>query len=106
MDKQFEAFRAMILAQFARLAEQAGRYIGRMSNENRESVLELALDFAWYYRVEIVPGRNSLLLHWDNCLGEAARYHDHWYLRTFDGWERTDSQDLINYASIPREKIA
>lgn len=94
-DKEFEAFRAMFAAQFARLAEQAGRYISRMGNDDRELALATALHLAWINRKEFNPMRISLLTFWDDCLRLSLQGQKQWLLRHLSGWDRVTSEQLL-----------
>lgn len=93
-EAEFEAFRAMMMSQFARLAEQAGRYISRMSNQDRESVLKKALDEAWALADLFDPLDGTLLGYWDYQLREAVRSRDGYQLRHLEGWRWTPSQEI------------
>jgi hypothetical protein len=92
--KEFEVFRATMLAQFARLAEQAGRYVSRMSNNDRGVVLETALNLAWDLREEFNPTERTLLYYWDECLRGAIRGRNFWRLRYFDRWETVPAERI------------
>lgn len=94
-DKEYEAFRAMFLAQFARLAEQAGRYISRMGNEDRELALATALHLAWINRKDFNPARQSLLIYWDDCLKLSLQGQESWALRYLSGWDAVTPKQLL-----------
>jgi hypothetical protein len=98
-DKEYEAFRAMFLAQFARLAEQAGRYISRMSNDDRGLALATALHLAWINRKDFNPGRQSLLVYWNDCLKLSLQGQKTWLLRYLSGWEPITSEQLLAHAA-------
>lgn len=80
---------------FARLAEQCGLYIGRMSNDDREAVLEIALGMAWTGADNFNPSAQSLLLYWDNCLTEAVRTRHIWMQRYGDKWYATTAEEIV-----------
>ena len=80
---------------FARLAEQCRQYIGRMSNEDRETVLEIALGMAWTGAANFNPTTQSLLTYWDNCLAESVRTRMVWRLRYGATWHATIADDIV-----------
>lgn len=97
-DKEVEAFRAMMLSQFARLAENAGRYIGRMCNEDRECILWNALISAWMHRREYNPVATQLAKYWDDCLREAITCRGSFQsiaLRRTADWEIVSSKEVL-----------
>lgn len=97
VDKEFEAFRAMIMSQFARLAENAGRYVGRMSNIGRESVLDLALVTAWQEcrAGNFNPAQEQLPRFWDQLLRAAVDCEFEVRLRTLSGWDVMSGPDFL-----------
>lgn len=95
VDKEFEAFREMLMSQFARLAENAGRYVGRMSGKDREAVLSDALESAWAYSDLYDPKTQQLAAFWDFNLREAIHYQDFIVLRCLAGWETVPSEEFL-----------
>ena len=89
------AFEELILSQFSRLAEQAGRYIDRLGGRDRETILQSALDAAWSNRDTFNPSKTSLLVYWDDCLQEAVLLREFWVVRHFDGWALRRSNGLV-----------
>lgn len=101
-----EKLRGMFLAQFARLAEQAGTYVGRMNRRDRERVLESALRLAVDLRDEYKPREMSLVYYWDRCLKSAVRYRVYWNLRHFDRWALVPSKKIGLEIKLPTEDEA
>ena len=94
-DQEYDAFRAMFLAEFARLAEQAGRYISRMDNDDRELVLATALHLAWVNRRDFRPRRHQLLIYWDDALRAALKQQATWSLRHLSGWHVFTHEEML-----------
>lgn len=94
-DKEFEAFRAMLMAQFARLAENAGRYVGRMSNIDKELTLEAALHCAWASREFFNPKTEQLAKYWDEMLRAVVSDAGYVELRCLAGWEVLSSDEFL-----------
>lgn len=78
----------------ARLAEGCGPYIGRMSNEDREAVLEIALGSAWLGIGEFKPTEGSVLSYWDDCLRLAVDTRMVWQLRYGARWISTPADQI------------
>jgi hypothetical protein len=100
IEKEWGQFRELMMSQFARLAEQAGVYISRMSNNDREVVLNTALHLAWDLREEFKPGTMTLLGFWDSCLKQAVQSRPDWRLRYFDRWERVHSKGVGGFFDL------
>jgi hypothetical protein len=98
-----EDMRELMLSNFARLAEQAGVYISRMSNRDREIVLETALNLAFTLVDEYNPKKMSVLVYWDECLRGALRGRKTWRLRFFDRWESHDVLNFFGPIKMPSE---
>ncbi len=94
-DKEFEAFRAMMLSQFARLAENAGRYVGRMSNIDKELTLGAALSCAWQSRTLFNPQTEQLAKYWDEMLRAVISDAPYVELRCLAGWEVLSSEEFL-----------
>lgn len=99
--KEFAIFKALFLAQFASLAERAGRYISRMCNRDRGLVLENALTLAWTLRDEFNPSTITLHMYWDQCLQGSVRMQRAWFVRDFDGWHRATSEEICSMFGLP-----
>lgn len=99
-EKLWDAFVEMMTRTgvFARLAEQAGRYIGRLSNEDREAVLEIAIGMAWTGAQHFDPKRRALLSYWDGCLAEAIRTRMVWRQRYFNVWYPVSADYILEVA--------
>lgn len=95
--KEFAAFKAMFLTVgvFARLAEQCGRYISRLSNEDREFVIAVALEVAWTGREEFDPEKHSLLYWWDDCLRNTMKTREEWVCRHNARFIRTSTKQIL-----------
>lgn len=100
-EKEFAIFKALFLAQFAALAERAGRYVSRMCNRDRGIMLENALTLAWTLREEFNPSTITLMMYWDQCLQGAVRMQKAWFVRDFDGWHRATSDDICSMFGLP-----
>jgi hypothetical protein len=96
-DKEFEAFRAMMLSQFARLAENAGRYVGRMSNIHKELTLHAALVCAWHSRTLFNPQTEQLAKFWDEMLRAVISDTPCVELRCLAGWETVPSEVFLTW---------
>lgn len=94
-EKEYEAFREMFLRQFARLSEQAGKYTRRMSNVDRESVMNCALTSAEEFAEHFNPEKVDLLTYWDDCLKTAVNGRKSWKLRFLDGWRKVKSARIL-----------
>lgn len=97
VNKEFEAFRAMMMAQFARLAENAGRYIGSMNNKDRKQVIVSALNFAWDLRADFDPVKHQLPKFWDNMLRMAVMCENVVELRRTSEWETVPSKLFLTW---------
>lgn len=87
MSDEIEFADALIQRQFARLTEQAGRYIGAMRDADREAVLENALSILRSNWAKFGPPKRPLLTYWDACLRVAIGSKPSWQVRRFDRWE-------------------
>lgn len=95
--KKYEEFTELFWPQFARLAQQAGVYIGRMSNKDRELVIVWALELAWNLSEVFDPAKMSLLYFWNQCLQGAVKQQVMWRIRYFDGWAVLASADVVKF---------
>ena len=95
-EKLWEEFTGLVtrVGVFARLAELCRPYIGRMSNQDREAILEIALGMAWTGIVNFNPNRRSLISYWDDCLRNAVDTRPIWRLRYGDFWVLTPSDEI------------
>jgi hypothetical protein len=84
----------VIERQFARLAEQAGKYIGAMSAPDREKVLTLAIECARISWEQFGPPKRNLLDYWDGCLHYALGTQRSWRVRRFDRWETWHTREV------------
>lgn len=81
-----EKFRTLFVSQFARLADQAGTYVGRMCRRDREIVLEGALSMAWDMRDKLQTRKMTIVYFWDQCLKAVVQARNYWTVRHFDRW--------------------
>ena len=97
MEKMWEEFFTLMTRTgvFARLCEATGPYIGRMSNADRETMLEHALGMAWTGIEHFNPNRRSLMSYWDDCLQSALNSRLVWRLRWRDVWHVVASSDVL-----------
>ena len=79
---------------FARLAEQCGPYISRLSDEDREDVLAIALELAWEFSEEFDPERQPLVVWWDRCLKHAMNTRPEWECRFRQGRFMVATEDI------------
>lgn len=61
----------------ARLAERAGRFVGRLSNKDKDALLRVALDQFWETRDQINTTQDLLSL-WIEALQYSARRRPRW----------------------------
>lgn len=71
----------------ARLMEHAGRFVGRLDNDDKDALLRIALDQFWETRGQIKETQDILTL-WVRALEYAARRRPRWHLWSsgYDWW--------------------
>ena len=71
----------------ARLAEHAGRFVGRLDNDDKDALLKDALDQFWETRNQIKETQDILTL-WVKALEHAARRRPRWHVWSsgYDWW--------------------
>lgn len=71
----------------ARLMEHAGRFVGRLDNDDKDALLRIALDQFWETRDQIKETQDILTL-WVRALEYAARRRPRWHLWSsgYDWW--------------------
>lgn len=62
---------------FARMLEHSGRYVGRLTKMDKESLIEIAFDRLWESRDQIKE-MNDILRLWIAALNGAARTRKTW----------------------------
>lgn len=85
-----ETFERQMLQQpphAARLAERAGRFVGRLDNGDKDALLKMALDKFWETREQIKETQDILTL-WVKALEFAARRRPKWHCWSsgYDWW--------------------
>lgn len=94
-DQKFDAFKDMMARNVRRLADRSGRYISRMSEQDRTWILAAALETAWSGIDGFNPDKMSLLAYWDVCMREAVLRRPVWPLRHLSGWSYVYTPQLI-----------
>lgn len=71
----------------ARLMEHAGRFVGRLDNNDKDALLKDALDKLWETRNRIKTTQDILTL-WVDALAFAARRRPRWHVWSsgYDWW--------------------
>lgn len=71
----------------ARLAEHAGRFVGRLDNADKEALLKIAIEEFWATRSQIKETQDILRL-WVKALEYSARRRPRWHLWSsgYDWW--------------------
>ena len=94
--KQCEAFCDMMTREptFARLVEQCGLYISRLSDADREDVLSIALELAWEFSGEFDPAKTNIVIWWDSVLKHAMNTRTHWVCRFRQGTMKIPTEDI------------
>lgn len=71
----------------ARLMEHAGRFVGRLDNDDKDALLRIALDQFWETHGQIKETQDILTL-WVRALEYAARRRPRWHLWSsgYDWW--------------------
>jgi hypothetical protein len=94
--KECEAFCDMMTREptFARLCEQAGLYISRLSDADREDVLVIALELAWEFSSEFDPAKTNIVIWWDGFLKHAMNTRSHWECRFRQGRMKIPTDDI------------
>lgn len=94
--KECEAFCDMMTREptFARLVEQCGRYISRLSNDDREDVLKIALELAWEFNGDLDPTKKSIVMWWDSFLQYAMNTRTHWLCRSRHGYVKVKTENV------------
>lgn len=88
------ALKAHMMADFARLAEQAGRYSNRMPKRVRTEYLELSLCVALMNIEEFDPKKEDFLVWWDDVLRASVSAFD-WPERGYNGWEHVTGLEVL-----------
>lgn len=68
----------------ARLMEHAGRFVGHLNDNDKEFLLELAIEWLWGARSSVKETQDILTL-WIKGLEYAARRRPKWHLRDIAG---------------------
>lgn len=71
----------------ARLAEHAGRFVGRLDNNDKDALLKDALDEFWARR-DLIKETQDILTQWVKALEFAARRRPRWHVWSsgYDWW--------------------
>ena len=77
----------------ARMCEHAGRFTGRLTKVDRNSLLEMAWDYLWARR-DSIHETNDILLTWIACLTAAARTRERWLQWSGISWRWVRSSQL------------
>ncbi len=79
---------------FARMCEHAGRYVGRLTKVDKETMLDLAWEGLWQRR-EQIHETSDILLTWIAALSAAARTRKTWLVwHNMGGWSRVRASQL------------
>ncbi len=95
--KECEAFCDMMTREptFAHLVERCGVYISRLSDEDREDVLSVALELAWEFSGEFDPTKTNIVLWWDSFLRYAMNTRAHWSCRFRQGRQNLTTDEIV-----------
>lgn len=71
----------------ARLMEHAGRFVGRLHNDDKEALLGIAVEWLWGAR-ETIRETQDILTLWVKALEYAARRRPRWHCWSsgYDWW--------------------
>lgn len=72
-DKDFPAFKAMLISNFSRLHEILMKHAVWMGSEHREAVTKNTLEIAWRNRELFKPSQEHITAWWNRCVFAARQ---------------------------------
>lgn len=83
--KEYAAFREMLVRHFAALTGVTARYTAKLLVNDRDWFFEQALNLAWDRRNNFSPSKQGLALWWDGICKEVALSRATWTVFTITG---------------------